>query len=290
MLFKKKMTTIKQSLQAASQKLKKTSETPLLDAEVILSYVLKTNRTKLFADLNKPLTKGQNKKFQVLINRRKKYEPVAYIIKQKEFYGLNFYINKRVLIPRPETEILIECVLKYQNTNSKPKVLLDIGIGSGCIAVTLAKYIPNIKIYASDISKAALNVAKINAKKHKVINKITFLKGNLLNPFNEIQKFKADIIVANLPYLSFEQYKKTKPDLKFEPKKALYTTNKGLGLYKKLLQQSPIFLKNNGKIFLEINPEQLKEIKKETKKHFPKAKFITKKDLKELNRVIIIFT
>lgn len=277
--------TIYHTLKYGTTILKKTSNSPALDAEILLSFVLKKDRTFLFTYPEKKLSTAQWREYKELIARRKKHEPITYITHHKEFYGLDFYVDRRVLIPRPETEALIEKTIKYIKAKYKISrhsevalgdrripphilgdpsvgrysdllqddfVICDLGTGSGCIAIALAKNLPNAKIYATDISKKAISVAKINAKKHKVLKRIKFIHSDL---FAKIPaRIKFDIIVANLPYLSIKKYQATTPDIKkYEPKLALYGGKNGTEIYQKLLGQVKQHLKPNGKIFLESN-------------------------------------
>ena len=218
-----------QALNWASQKLSKSKiESAMLDAEILLSFVLKNPKEFIYAHPEDTISKIQDTRYKKYLLRRIKGEPVAYIIGHKEFYGLDFLVNKNVLIPRPKTELLVEEILKNKNI----KIIADIGTGSGCIAIALAKNNPKLKIYATDISARALEVAGQNAKFHKV--KITFKKGNLLEPIKHI---KLDALVANLPYLSKKIYQKNYSQLKFEPKLALLAGQGGLECYKKLFSQ-----------------------------------------------------
>jgi release factor glutamine methyltransferase len=282
--------TIKEILQQASRQLQKTSSTPALDAEVLLAYVLKKDRAFLFAHFDKTLSSRQHERYKKLIARREKREPVAYVRRTKEFFGLDFYVDKRALIPRPETETLVEFVLesitKKKWTNSKLKIC-DVGTGSGCIAVTLAKKLPLTKIYATDISKKALAVAKINAKKHKVQKQIKFFNGDLLKPIPPNVKF--DIIAANLPYLTIDQLKMTEEEIQLhEPKIALLAGKEESALYTRLLQQIPKYIKKDSLVFLEIDPKFKDKFVKEIIKKFkiPKSKIRIKKDLSNLDRII----
>jgi len=268
--------TIKHSLDLAIKKLKlKKNKTAALDAEVLLAFILKKPKEFLYTWPDKKLTADQTKKFQALISRRTGGEPVAYLIKNQEFYSLDFYVDKRVLIPRPETELLIEEVMEYV-MNQKLKIA-DIGTGSGCIAVALAKNLPAAKIIATDISKKALAVAKKNAGKHKA--KIDFFYGNLLQPLIN-KKNKIDIIVANLPYL--------KKPLPFEPKTAFVGGKDGLEIYEKLIQQIANYKLRSKLILLEIDPRQIIKIKKIISKYLPQAKIEIKKDLAKLARTVVI--
>jgi len=277
---------INQALAKAIQIFKKAKiPTASLDVEVLLSFVLKKSKEYLFTYLEKKLSDAQQKRFDQLIKRRAKGEPVAYLIKHKEFFGLDFYVDQRVLIPRPETELLVEKTIELLKAKSyQLKAIADIGTGSGCIAVALAKNLPTIKIMASDYSVSALQVAKTNVKKNNV--KIKFFKGYLLEP---LQKIKIDILVANLPYVS-PKWKKSGPaaGLKFEPPKALFTSENGLLLYRQLFKQI-IERKQQPKfIICEFDPRQTKGIKILTKKILPKYQAEIKKDLAGLNRLLIL--
>jgi release factor glutamine methyltransferase len=164
--------------------LEKTSHGDLaaFDVEILLAFVLKKPKEFLYAHPEKKLTAAQLAHFKKLITRRAKHEPIAYITNQKEFFGLNFYVDKNVLIPRPETETLVEATIsniKYPISNSQ--TIVDIGAGSGCVAVSLAKRFPNAKIFATEISSGAMKVARKNARHHKAA--VIFFRGNLISPF-----------------------------------------------------------------------------------------------------------
>jgi release factor glutamine methyltransferase len=323
--------TIKQTLNWATEKLKNRKiSSAYLDAEVLLCYTInvsKVSKEWIYTHPAYRLPSTVYSHYKNLIERRARYEPVAYITGKKEFYDLLFYVTKDVLIPRPETEILVEQVIK--NTNhwslvTKPLTIVDVGTGSGCIAVTLALYLQlqyskhlkkiNVpkkcdrlklvqrnylfsRIYAIDISPKALHIAKINAKKHNVQNKITFLQGDLLKPLSakyylpagKAGVLCANIIVANLPYISDKEMKKLPNDIKkYEPRISLKGGKEGLEFYEKLLSQARKHLNKNGKIFLEISPKQTNLIKKIAKKYFPKYKIEIIKDYSGLDRVVSI--
>lgn len=255
-----------------------------LDAEILLSHVLRKPRSYLYIWPGKTMTASQTKRYGKLVARRLKFIPVAYLTKRKEFYGLDFYVDKNVLIPRPETESLAEEALKTAKLcHQKTIKIADIGTGSGCLAVTLKKYLPGAKIYASDLSKKALAVAKKNSKKHKL--KIFFKQGDLLEPFIKI---KLDLIVANLPYLKpIKEYLKNYPGLKHEPLIALTAANKGLGLYARFFAQVKKYF-DKKKIIVEIDPGQKTAIRKIIRNNLPKAEIEIKKDLAGKNRIVII--
>jgi len=275
--------TIKKILKNGYKKLKnKRIKSASLDAEVILSYVLKKPRSYLYIWPDKKITKKQKVRYNKLIKKRLNFEPVAYLTHHKEFFGLDFYVNKQVLVPRPETEILVETVLKYfRITNHRSQITIcDLGTGSGCMAITLKKYLPKARILASDISKKVLRVARKNAKKNKV--KINFRKGNLLEPW---KNFKLDIIVTNLPYLTGKQMRAK--SIQAEPKKALFGGKKGLEIYEKLFKQIDNF-QIKAKIFIEIDPRQLKNATKLIKQYFPQRKTAVIQDLSGKARVLVI--
>ncbi|MDZ7798513.1 MAG: peptide chain release factor N(5)-glutamine methyltransferase [Patescibacteria group bacterium] len=252
-----------------------------LDTEVLLSYVLKKTRSYLYIWPDKKITKNQATRYKRLIKKRCDHEPVAYLIHHKEFFGLDFYINKNVLIPRPATETLVDIIIKLVDAGRDPHLrILDVGTGSGCMAVTLKKYLPKTRILASDLSEKILKIAKKNAKKNKV--KINFRKGNLLEPW---KNFKLDIIVANLPYLTPQQMKAK--SIQAEPQKALYGGKKGLEIYEELFRQIKDF-KIKAKVFIEIDPRQIKNITKLIKEYFPKRKIAVIQDLSGQDRVVVI--
>lgn len=298
--------TIKQALIKYSKLLKDKKITFAdLDAEVILAYILKKPKEYLFSHSENNLTTKQLNDVKAFIQRRVKGEPVAYLTNHKEFFGLDFYVDKRVLIPRPETEILVEEVIKYVNNKSsrcescshqskarlsttrQKLTICDIGTGSGCIAISLAKHLPHASIMATDISKPALNVAKKNAQKHNV--KIKFLQSDLLE---SVSKNKIDILIANLPYLD-DDYKYLLPSfniksLKYEPQNALMGGPDGLDLYRRLFKQIKASKYNNLTVFTEIDPRQKVSLTKYILKLFPQSKITFKKDLAGFDRLLII--
>lgn len=213
-----------------------------LDAEILLLEAInqncKTKRGKSWIYLNFEkynLTQKEFKIFKTFIKRREKHEPVAYIIRKKEFYGLDFFVDKNILIPRVETEMIVSSVVDAIRDSRKDFVLMDIGTGSGCIIISALKEAAENdlqkrikKAFANDISGKAIESAKINAKKHAVSSKITFLECDLEEAIEKV-KGSNIIITANLPYISPEDYRKLKPNVKnFEPKIALTAENGGL--------------------------------------------------------------
>ncbi|MDD3487131.1 MAG: peptide chain release factor N(5)-glutamine methyltransferase [Candidatus Moranbacteria bacterium] len=265
-----------------------------LDAEILLSLALKKPKEYIIAHPEKKLTRLQEKKYQHFTNRRLAGEPVAYIAGRKEFFGLDFEVDKHVLIPRPETELVVERVLdKMQNAKCKiPDAIIDVGTGSGNIIIALAKNVKNKKInfYALDISKDALSVAKKNAKKNKAAKKIKFIQSYLLDYFLKQKNLSSKniFIIANLPYVSKENYKANFKNLKFEPSSALVSGKDGLHHYKKLFGQIKNSLPSvdHCSLFIEISPEQKPEILREIKSLFPSAKPRFSKDLAGKWRIV----
>ena len=256
----------------------------ILDAEVLLSYTIKKSKEFIFTNPKTKITKLSEIKYKSLIKKRKRYHPVAYLVGQKQFYSLNILVNKNVLIPRPETELLIDEVIKF--AKNKKLIIIDIGTGSGAIAIAIKKNLPDANVIASDISKRALSVAKINAKKNKT--DIEFIHSDLLSG---ISNTKIDIIVANLPYVPKEEKKSNNSltrSLKYEPIEALYSGKYGLDEYTKLFEQIKYAGIKPQAIFCEIGNQYIDKTKELAKKNFPDRKIKIKKDLCGKNRLLII--
>ena len=229
-----------------------------LDSELLLSKTLNFTREKLLINLNKKIEKRNLIKFTKLVSRRINKEPIAYILKKKEFWRYNFQVNKDVLVPRPETEMIVDEVLKLTNLHSYKKIL-DIGTGSGCILISIIKERPKFKGTAIDISKKALKVAAGNAKMHQLQNKIKFININI-DKFNHNNY---DFIVSNPPYINYSDFVRLTDDVRLhEPKQALYGGTQGLDCLKKIIVKSKKLLKINGKLIIEIDSKQLRHSKK----------------------------
>ena len=224
-------------------------------------------------------------KLETLAKKRRQGIPMAYILGYKYFYGLRFKVSKSVLIPRPETEWLVDKALQHIDQQKKRKIkIIDIGTGSGCIAVSIAKHRnPNrVSITAVDISEKALQVAKYNAQHHNV--RITFKQQDLLSN----SKSRFDIIIANLPYVPISDYKRLYDNLKHEPKLALTDGTDNAILVLRLLEQLPTHLQEDGVALLEIDPSFVPIIKIWLKKNMPRMKVDFIKDIHKLNRYCII--
>ncbi len=223
---------------------------PRLDAELLLSHVLDTSRLQLYLRFEMPVYPEHLAAFRELIKKRVAHAPVSYLTNRKEFFSLDFYVDSRVLIPRPETEVLVENVLQTQEPQCQ---LIDIGTGSGAIAISLAVNRPEWEMTATDISADALEVAQKNAVAHKCADRLTFLQGNLFEPLEELPNPRFDWIVSNPPYVSTAEYPSLLPDVRdHEPETALLAGADGLDVITCILEDAPRFLKPGGRVGLEI--------------------------------------
>jgi release factor glutamine methyltransferase len=300
--------TIMEALKWASNKLKTEMTTPLdsplLDAEVLLAHALSYKKPELIARMNTELEDKQLSELKQLLTRRIDGEPVAYIIGKKEFYGRSFFVNSSVLIPRPATETLIDLAIKEIDVRDTESTLcLDIGTGSGAIALTLACE-TLCPVIATDINKEALLVAKRNAKQLTVEEKTDFRNGDLLEPIlpimNTLRKQKKQdplspsynhlILCANLPYLTTYQLEKAQKDVRdYEPHLALVAGPDGMDYYWKLvkqIQQNRILFPHDMVVLIEIDPSQIIRIREIVKHFFPHAKIEIHKDLEGHDRIV----
>ena len=228
---------------------------PNLDAELILSKVLKINRSKILLNYENNLNIKQVKKFYYYLSKRKKNEPMAYILGYKYFWKYKFFVNNSVLIPRPDTEHIIEESLNYIPINKSYKIL-DIGTGCGCIIISVLKERPECSGIAIDISSKALKVAKTNAKLHHLENKIKFINIDI----DKFNTYKYDLIITNPPYINNIEFKRLGDNVKlYEPKIALNGGVDGFEILKKIIKKSSILLKKNGKFIVEIAYNQKDE-------------------------------
>ena len=238
---------------------------PRLDAEVLLSHILKKERIFLYLNWDSILKKETIDIFRELVLKRSKHAPIAYLTGHKEFMSIDFEVNEKVLIPRPETEVLVEAALSRMSSGQPNRewTAIDIGTGCGNIAVALAKS-QNVRIYASDISEDALSIAKKNAKKNKVEKSIRFLCGDLFESFDGLNlNGKIDFIASNPPYISSSDLEKLPADIKqYEPGIALDGGTDGIDFYPELIKGAEEFLKPRGFLILEIGYGQVEEIKK----------------------------
>ena len=240
-------------------------QTAKIDSEVILANILNTTRINLITKQDVTLNKEQEDLFSKLVERRKQKEPVAYILNKKEFWNENYFVDKRVLIPRPETEILIELLLKKTKDKNKAYKVLDLGCGSGCLLISFLREMRKSQGIGVDISSNALEVAKKNIELHNLNNRAKLMRLDLLTLHT---KDKFDIIFSNPPYLSSSDYAKLSDDVKnFEPKQALVGGFNGVLYYKKIIALSQSALKKNGYLALELGDRQYRTISKLLQDH-----------------------
>ena len=261
------MRNISELLNSGSKVLKLNNvNTHQLDSELVLSNLLKKKREKLLINLNKKISENTALKFEKLITRRANKEPLAYILRNKEFWSKNFFVNRNTLIPRPETELLCEVVIKmFKNKNLN---ILDIGTGSGCILLSILSEIKGAKGIGVDISKKAIDVAKKNSIKLGLKKRVKFFNRSLEN----IHGYKFDIIVSNPPYIKTSDIKNLSDDVKiFEPKIALDGGKDGLDVIKKIIYKSKSILKKLGLLALEIGYGQ----------HYNVSQILKKQNFKE---------
>ena len=265
----------------ASELRRKKIGTSRLDSELLLSKILDKNREEILINLEQKICQKYFLKYKQLIQRRSQCEPIAYIVKEKEFWSKNFLVSSDTLIPRPETELIVEKLIKI--FEEKKISILDIGTGTGCILISLLSELKNSKGIGIDISKKALRIAEKNSEQHGMKNKIKFFHKSLDSKF--YQKF--DLIVSNPPYIKKSEIKNLQEDVrKFEPRIALDGGNDGLDLIKKVIYKSKYILKVKGMLALEIGNEQFNKVSKILKKNNFKIEHIIK-DYKDNIRGII---
>ena len=256
---------------------------PKNKARAILQHTLKKSKEYTIIYDKNEVSKEERDNFVKNIKRLITGEPLQYITGVQEFMKLNFIVNKDVLIPQPDTEILVEEVIKIASKMENP-IILDLCTGSGAIAVSLAKNIPNAKIIATDISKKALEIAKYNAKLNGVLNSIDFIESNL---FNKIKNIKFDVIVSNPPYIATNEIQKLPKDVRQEPVIALDGGKDGLDFYRKIYDKGNEFLNRQGYICVEIGYNQRESVKRIIEKKQRYVETYCIKDLCENDRVIV---
>ena len=251
-----------------------------IDASVLLSYLLKEPPAYFIAHSDEHLSFEVLKKYDALLERRKKREPIAYLVSEKEFYGRKFYVNESVLIPRPDTETLVEAVLKAYEKDAEVN-FLDLCAGSGVIGITLLAELPNAKGMLADISKSALTVAENNLAEFKLSPRAVVVESDLFK--NITGKF--DLITVNPPYIPTQDLKNLEPDVfDFEPTLALDGGEDGLAFYREIIKTAPDFLKRGGALYMELGFDEAEEVKRLMSGKFTDIK--TYRDLAGIERVI----
>ncbi|HET7638521.1 MAG TPA: peptide chain release factor N(5)-glutamine methyltransferase [Ktedonobacteraceae bacterium] len=285
------MTTIREALEQGTAALTLAGQTPKprLDAQVLLSHVLDVERATLYTYPERLLTAQQEQRFSQLIERRKLGEPIAYLTGHKEFFGLDFLVDRRVLIPRPETELLVEAALRIireRLASARVPVVADIGTGSGIIPITLAVQEPRLPyLYASDISSDALAVARLNCQRHAVERRVRLLQGDLLAPLPE----PIDLLTANLPYVGTDEMEVLTPEVHaYEPHLALFSGDQGLDAMRRFFTEArqPGKLKPDAILLLEIGYQQRELLSDLLSELWPRATIKFTKDYAGWDRLL----
>ncbi len=276
--------TIKDIIVKYSKELEEISPTPRLDVETLLQKVLGVDRLYILLNLERVLSEDEEQLFNKFINERLNNRPIAYIVGNREFMGLDFFVKEGVLIPRPDTEVLVEEVIELAKKKDA-KNILDIGTGSGAITVSLAKYLENVKVTSVDISDIALEIGKRNAISNEVDDRINFVKSDLFTNIDKETKF--DIIVSNPPYIKREVIDTLDKQVKdYEPYNALEGGVDGLDFYRAITKQAKEYLKKGGILAYEVGHDQSEDVSKLMEMD-GYTNIYTLKDLQQIDRVVI---
>ena len=305
--------TLREALHRGSQALAEAaSEEAALEADLLLAHALGTDRTHLYQRLPEPLPPDAATAFDALLRRRLAREPVPYITGRKEFFGLEFEVTPAAIVPRPETETLVELVLAFcaSRTAGDRLRIADVGVGCGAIAVALAVSLPQAEVIAVDLSADALALARRNAERHGVAERIEFREGDMLAPLaahpepvegpahpepkpgvSRGSSRRVDVIAANLPYVRSADFEASPPEIReHEPRLGLDGGHDGLRLIGRLLRDAPAYLKPGGALFAEIGEEQGEVARALAVGCFPAARIEVKQDLSGLDRVLVVRT
>ena len=256
-----------------------------LEAEVLIRHVLRIDRATFFRDLEQPVTDCDMEHLDDLVNRRLNREPLNYITGLREFYGLDFEVSDSVLIPRQETELLVDTVISLARSRPKCEMkICDIGTGSGAIAVSVAVNLPSAEVMAIDISQRALDIADANRRMHGVYNRVSLRRGNLLEPVD----WKPEIIVSNPPYIRRSDLSLLQPEIQYEPRVALDGGPDGLEVIRGLLRQSSDKVSTTGAILFEIDSSQKDSARMLSREYFPNSEISILDDLSGNSRAILI--
>ena len=245
------MTVLEVLKLAADHFRKHGSDSARLDAEVLLANALGMRRLDLYLKFDRPLSETELSKYRALTARRAKGEPVAYLVGHKEFMGLDFMVTPAVLVPNPDTEVLVQRAVELAREAARPMRVADVGTGSGCIAIAVAHYASNVEVVASDVSPEALEVARRNVDAHGLSERVELVCGDLMGPFAGL----FDLVCANLPYLA--EGSRLPAEVVAQPTRALYADVAGLALLARLLDDSPARLNAGGRVLAELDPSIL---------------------------------
>jgi release factor glutamine methyltransferase len=261
------------------------------DAEALLYTAADKDRAWLLAHIREELDDNPRTVFQQFIERRARREPLQYITGVQEFWGLEFLVNPAVLIPRPETELIVETVLSRTLNRTEQIRIVDLCTGSGCIAVSLAKELSNARIFALDASAAALDTARANARRHSVADRIRFLEGDLFLPLEELDlQGQVDIIVSNPPYVTAGERPSLQPEVRdYEPGEALFAGPRGTEFHERILAGVPRYLKKSGgMLIMEMGIGQAEKLADLIRQHNHYGSLEVLKDLAGIERVIVM--
>lgn len=256
-----------------------------LDAEILLAHVLRSSRERLHSHPDRQLTVAQRARLRRLTRRRAARVPVPYLVGEREFYGYMFRVTPAVLIPRPSSELLVELAIDWLKAHPEARRAIDLGTGSGAVAIPIAKAVPRVRIEARDVSAPALRVAAENIAHYRLRGRITTVRGDLLQGATP-----ADLILANLPYIP-EALRRVRPkELDYEPALALDGGKDGLSLIRRALAQAPAAVKRGGLVLFECDPAQTHRLVRLAQGHWPAAQVSVHKDLAGQDRVVRIQT
>jgi release factor glutamine methyltransferase len=264
-------------------------DSPRLSAELLLSDILGMKRIELYMHFDKAVEQVKLDTLRGLVKRAGEHEPIGYLVGRTEFYSLELNVCRDCLIPRPETELLVERAIEFLRTRTGTQYVLDLCTGCGCIAIAIAKNYPDVKVIATDISDAALSVAAKNIEKHKLADKITLLSGDLFEPIiRQLDAPAFDLIVSNPPYVSEPEFEKLDKNVKdYEPHLALQGGFDGLAVYRRVTDQVNNFLKLDGALMMEIGYAQGSAIRHMLEATALFASITIEKDLSNNDRIAI---
>jgi release factor glutamine methyltransferase len=271
--------TVIEVLKAASGHLQKhSSDSARLDAEVLLAQALGMRRLDLYLQFDRPLSDDELSRYRGLIKRRADGDPVAYLVGHKEFMALDFEVTPAVLVPNPDTEVLVQRAVAIARQAPQTLRMADIGTGSGCIAISIAHYASDVEVWASDVSREALEVAARNVARHRVSRQVHLVCGDLLDPLEG----SFDLICANLPYVAPDT--ELPAEVTAQPARALYAERGGAALVLRLLEAAPARLNPGGRLLAEIDPQIVPAVAEAARRAFPNHTFL--RDLGGRERVI----
>jgi len=261
-------------------------DSPRLEAELLLAHVLGVERIQLYVRFDQPLAEAEVARFRELVKRRGRHEPVHYILGHREFWSLDLQVERGVLIPRPDTECLVEEAVAWLRAHPTATLVADVGTGSGAIAIALAKELPTLTVYAGDVAEVPLRVAADNAKKNEVGERVTVVRADLLAPLAEAAGRRFDVLVSNPPYIALHELATLEPHVRdWEPREALLGGADGLDVVRALVAQLATGLALGGAAFIEVGSGQGEAAKALFAPSFDEVRI--RKDYAGLDRVIV---